>query len=121
MIRCIYDECQYPDCDFTCEKDRDDIIKMLQERRDELLLERQSLVASILSVEKAARDACRGYGFRDNEYEACAKVCQFGYVDCIHNPEYLRRHHPEYWIKLGMPTECEDCSDERCAYDDEDK
>ena len=121
MIRCIHNECQYPDCDFTCEMDRDDIIKMLQERRDDLLsqIEKSRILLSV--VESAARSACMSLQGSCNEYEACAKVCQFGYVDCIHNPEYLRRHHPEYWIKIGMPTECEDCSDERCAYDDEDK
>ena len=56
--------------------------------------------------------------FNTDEVRACEKVCLHGYDDCIHNPEYLRRYHPEYWVELGMPTEC---NPNECYYDDEDK
>ena len=118
MIRCIYDECQYPDCDFTCEKDRDDIIKMLQERRDELLAERQVWRNHLSKVESAVHSMDFAVRFNTDEVRTCEKTCLHGYDDCIHNPEYLRRHHPEYWIKIGMPTECDP---NECFYDDEDK
>lgn len=118
MIRCIYDECQYPDCDFTCEKDRDDIIKMLQERRDELLAERQVWRNHLSKVESAVHSMDFVVRFNTDEVRTCEKTCLHGYDDCIHNPEYLRRYHPEYWIKIGMPTECDP---NECFYDDEDK
>lgn len=119
MIRCIHNKCKYPNCDFTCEKDRDDIIKMLQKQIEELLEDRETLRGILWNLYK---DAGRigEYLSPEREFDnACAEVCAHGYTDCIHNPEYLRRYHPEYWVELGMPTECK--NDEYCYYDDEDK
>ena len=64
--------------------------------------------------------------FLPEDYEI---TCPFGYGDCISDPAYIRRWHPEWWIELGRPTQCScgytyaeaeqmgDCP----YYDDEDK
>ena len=121
MIKCVHPKCKYPRCDFTCGLNSNDIIKMLQKRIDELLEVRETLRGKLWNLyEDAGR--LGDYLSPDREFNnACAKACKFGYIGCIHNPEYLRRYYPEYWVEIGMPTECEECIDERCVYDDEDK
>ncbi len=122
MIRCIHTKCKYPDCDFTCEMDRDDIIKMLQEQIESLLVDRETLRGVLWNLYK---DAGRIGEYLSPEREfnsACIQACKFGYVDCIHNPEYLRKYHTKWWVELGMPTECRsDCTEDNFCYDDEDK
>ena len=119
MVRCRYDDCRYPDCEFTCKKDRDEIILMLQERIKELNEDRRKMFQDITTLMSGLNRLTRGLpqSYMD-EYAACAKVCLHGYCDCVNNPEYLRRHHTEYWIEEGMPTECDP---NECYYDDEDK
>lgn len=119
MVKCIHTKCQYPKCDRTCGLGSNSIIKMLQEQIEELLVERALLRGKLYNIYNESRQIHEYLNPENNFNEACAKVCAHGYTDCIHNPEYLRRYHPEYWVELGMPTECK--NDEYCYYDDEDK
>jgi hypothetical protein len=41
-------------------------------------------------------------------------------MDCVYDPAYLKEYCTEWWIKLGMPTSCENCKNGE-KYDDEDK
>lgn len=56
--------------------------------------------------------------FTREEYVACVRICLYGHTDCINNPEYLRRYYPDYWKKIGMPTEC---IKSECTYNNENK
>lgn len=46
--------------------------------------------------------------------------CKYGCNDCVNDPAYIKTIHPEWYEKLGAPTDCPDCDDMSC-YDDEDK
>lgn len=129
MIKCIYNECQWPECDKTCgmvpigdyvvgSSAEEQLIHHLQERIAELLVDREGTRAMLYEVERIVKQTTRQCDWGYDEDEACAKVCLYGYTDCIRNPEYLRRHHKEWWKELGMPTRC---TEENCYYDDEDK
>lgn len=113
MIKCIYDECQWPECNKTCGMEPEELIYHLQARINELLKEREE-------IRDFFRQAMvKGAQWLERNYDidvACARVCKHGYTDCVYNPEYMRRFYPECWIEDGMPTECEDCH-----YDNEDK
>lgn len=127
MIKCVHDECKWPECDKTCgfvptgdyvigSSAEERLIYHLQERIAELLAEREGTRAMLHEVERVVRQTTRQCSWGYDEDEACSKVCKYGYTDCVNNPEYMRRFHPECWIEDGMPTECEECH-----YDDEDK
>ena len=118
MIRCEFNECRYPECNFTCEMDTDDIILMLEQRIAELLQEKEETRKMLRELRISTNRLANSLSAQCDEDVACAKACLHGYTDCIHNPEYLRRWHTDYWKKLGMPTSCDP---NECYYDDEDK
>ena len=124
MLKCKYNEdCSlYPHCGHTCGVPVEELLRMKSQR--------------IRDMEHVVNDLV-GYQVRLME-QALYKVkdltrkpdyipsCPYGYMDCVSDPAYIRKYNPEWWEKLGMPTECsqakyyeEDCS---CQwYDDEDK
>lgn len=127
MIKCIHNECQWPECDKTCglvptgdyavgSSLEEGLIYHLQGRIADLLAEREETRALVFEVNRVAKLAARECSWDYDEVKACVKVCKHGYADCVNNPEYMRRYHTECWIEDGMPTECEEC-----YYDDEDK
>lgn len=126
MIKCLYDEnCagHYPECKSTCgmtmtelafrkdEQIRELKRQMISVRRDQLLL-----------IEKTVHTARKML-----EPEYYTPTCPCGCDDCVMDPAYIRDTHPEWWVELGMPTECDmyEVSDDGeiycCHYDDEDK
>lgn len=134
MIKCIYDECQWPKCDKTCGMvppgdypfgvcHEEKLIYHLQQRISKLNAELRNLrldaVALNNVINKNLLRIINPLTNLDAEFECrCAETCLHGYIDCVHNPEYIRRNYPEWWIELGMPIFCDP---EKCCYDDEDK
>ena len=132
MIRCIYDECQWPNCDKTCGlTPAEDYV--LGDCKEEALIfhlqdEIKALSEKIDAIDKhlgstlfLINQAYHSIPEKTTRYDKCAEVCKFGYGDCIYNPMYIKMTYPDWWVELGMPTECADCNDENCRYDDEDK
>ena len=131
MIKCIHDECRWPECDKTCglvpsgdyavgSSAEEKLIYHLQHRNDELLAEIAELRQRMTSIQIALDKICRGFNTPIDKVKRLSKACKFGYVECIHNPEYIRRNYPDWWIELGMPIDCPNC-EEGDYYDDEDK
>ena len=126
MIKCIHDECCWPECDKTCgfalpsneHAPEATLIYYLQERISELLAENKELRQKFTAAKMIVRSLDKALWIPTEEEIAYEKVCLHGWVDCVHNPEYIRRNYPEWWVELGMPTEC---TEESCYYDDEDK
>lgn len=129
MIRCVYNECQWPNCDKTCgmvpEGDyavgscaEEALIYHLQKRIEELKNTVWNMRLGVSRIRQDAGQFLNAYHPEPTEYQACSMVCPFGEGDCIHNPEYIRRHYPNWWVELGMPTTCDPNA---CRYDDEDK
>jgi hypothetical protein len=59
-------------------------------------------------------------------------TCKFGYTNCVNDPGYIYATDPEYYKELYGDMDfrkaardpehgCNDCTRERCQYDDEDK
>ena len=141
MIKCIHDECRWPECDKTCglvpkeeihvvgSSAEEGLIYHLQGRIAELKAElagcyniMDDIRITLNSTKKAfiAIDTTRKALNISSHWDDYPRVCKFGYSDCIHDPGYLRKHCFEWWKELGMPTTCEHCSDGE-EYDDEDK
>lgn len=129
MIKCIHDECCWPECDKTCgltptgnyeagSSAEESPIHHLQCRIDELLAANEEFRQKTMAAKMIVRSLEKSLWIPTEEEVAYEKVCLHGWVDCIHNPEYIRRNYPEWWVELGMPTEC---TEESCYYDDEDK
>lgn len=77
-------------------------------------------VSTLIMTERELKDLVVGnpQPCGDNDYYE--PTCPFGNDDCICDPAYITAHYPEWYKKLGSPTECKDCiNGER--YDDEDK
>lgn len=62
--------------------------------------------------------------------EDCGEVdfegkCPLGHFDCICQPSYIKKNHPEWYKELGNPKECQDMELDQSGaclwYDDEDK
>lgn len=131
MLKCIYNECRWPDCKRTCglvpeSKDytpdssaEKNLIYHLQNRISELKVEVQKYHAAI---EDAMEESIASIGHLKRAlttptyYDDYPRACKLGYDDCIHDPGYLRKYCFEWWKELGMPITCE-----HCEYDDEDK
>lgn len=130
MIKCVYDECQWPECDKTCglaptgdyeagSSAEERLIYHLQHRVDELLAENAELRQKFEVARSCVRQINNIY-IPNHIEKRLVKGCKFGYEDCIHNPEYIRYHYPDWWVELGMPVDCPNCNEDNC-YDDEDK
>lgn len=131
MLKCIYNECRWPDCKRTCglvpeSKDythdssaEENLIYHLQNRISELRVELQKCHAA---MEDAMEEAFASIGHikraltTPTYHDDYPRACKLGYDDCIHDPGYLRKYCFEWWKELGMPITCE-----HCEYDDEDK
>lgn len=125
MVKCVHNECQWPECDKTCglvptgdyeagSSAEEGLIYHLQHRVDELLAANSNLKSQIKSVKNIVYSMDKALYLPTEEEIACAKVCLYKHSDCIYNPEYLRRHYTKAWIRMGMPTECKE---ESCYYD----
>ena len=132
MLKCVYSECRWPDCDKTCglvpeSKDYNpdasaekDLICHLQNRISELSVELQECHMAMedarLNIEHIKRTLVT-----PSYYDDYPRTCKFGYNHCIHDPGYIKKYCKEWWIELGMPTTCDEyCKLGEC-YDDEDK
>ena len=132
MIKCIHDECQWPECDKTCglvpsgdytvgSSAEEKLIYHLQHRNDELLAEISELRQVMTSTKIALDKIYRGFNAPlTDKVKRLSKGCKFGYIECIYNPEYIRYNDPDWWVDLGMPIDCPDCKEGE-LYDDEDK
>lgn len=135
MIKCIHDQCRWPECDKTCglvptgdyvagSCAEEGLIAHLQEeierlhgafREQKLYLQNARFSCMELSkrlnyAHEVLFDSVNGY----------VPTCPHGYSDCVCDPAYIRRYHPDWWKDLGMPTSCENCPNGE-GYDDEDK
>ena len=62
-------------------------------------------------------------------FSAYTPVCHLGYCNCVGDPAYILRYHPDWYREMWgdiTPEEagqigCADCTEENCKYDDEDK
>lgn len=132
MLKCIYNECRWPDCDKTCglvpeSKDytpessaEKGLICYLQNRISKLKVELQECYTAMEDARLDIEHIKRVLVTPSYYYDDYPRVCKFGYSDCIHDPGYLRKHCFEWWKELGMPITCEHCSEGE-GYDDEDK
>lgn len=131
MLKCIYNECRWPDCKRTCglvpeSKDYTPdssaekyLIGHLQNRISELRVEIQKCHAAMGDAMEDARmsiEHIKRALTTPTYYDDYPRACKLGYDDCIHDPGYLRKYCFEWWKELGMPITCE-----HCEYDDEDK
>ena len=133
MIKCIYDQCQWPECDKTCglvptgdyvagSCAEEKLIAHLQGRIEDLMdtLKASQLYASslLLSLSQVTRQVQDFKAFVDTD--SYVPTCPHGCCDCVYDPAYIRKHYPDWWKDLGMPTSCENCPNGE-RYDDEDK
>ena len=131
MIKCIHEECRWPECDKTCglvpaEKNypvgaslEEGLIYHLQGRIGELKAELAECHRLMSQVRINARQIDRAL-IMPPSYDNYERACKYGYVDCVCDPGYIRKHHLEWWKDLGMPTTCDECEN-GSEYDDEDK
>lgn len=124
MIKCDKNICEYPDCGKTCGMSELELIKYLQQQVRDAHVDLHWAESALYSVRAQVARVHHEIKNLLPDYEP---VCPCGCSDCVLDPAYIRWSHPEWWKKLGMPTEC-DCweKDEDgniCCnhYDDEDK
>ena len=63
---------------------------------------------------------------RTSKYMAYKPLCPRGFTDCVNDPAYIKYVNPKWYRELygdKTPEEVvkENCTEERCYYDDEDK
>ena len=131
MIKCIYEECRWPECDKTCglvptEKNysvgvslEESLIYHLQGRISELKAELAECHQLMAQARINAHQIDKAL-IVPSSYDNYERVCKYGYMDCVCDPGYIRKHHLEWWKDLGMPITCDECKD-GSGYDDEDK
>lgn len=121
MLRCKFDKCIYPNCERDCGMDE---TKLIQHLSSELETVKRELADLRLDVRLTANDLATKLS-RRTVTQPYKPTCVLGYTDCIYDPAYIRAHHRDWWIELGMPTSCSHTSEMEegwCrAYDDEDK
>ena len=133
MLKCIHDECCWPNCDKTCglvpkekihvvgSSAEEGLIYHLQGRVAELKAELTEC-RNIINDTRVILDTMRPALITTSSWDDYERACKHGYADCIHDPGYLKKHHNKWWIELSMPTNCDDCDCEHGeCYDDEDK
>lgn len=133
MIKCIYEHCQWPECDKTCgmvptgdyvvgSSAEEKLIYYLQDELAKLRIRLYQMGNKINGIYDAQyRLRCR----IDDVMEECQEdeytpSCPHGFVDCVCDPAYIRYYYPDWWVELGMPIKCTDCEGGE-RYDDEDK
>ena len=133
MIKCIYKQCRWPECDKTCgmvptgdyvagSSAEEKLIYHLQDELAKLhthLYQVRNKINNIYDAQRKLRqqiDDAASECFED-EY---TPSCPHGLVDCVYDPAYIRCYATDWWIKLGMPIECTQCENGE-RYDDEDK
>jgi hypothetical protein len=124
MLKCKFEHCQYPNCDGEdCEVPIGGLLAyMCAELAHQREIPEQMFRKAMASPVGSLRDELSR--FLPPEYET---ACPYGYLDCISDPAYIRKYHPQWWIELGRPTICEcgqrlfDKGKECRYYDDEDK
>lgn len=131
MIKCIYEECQWPECEKTCglvpaEENypvgaslEEGLIYHLQGRIGELKAEIAECHRLMTQARINARQIDRAL-ITPTDFDNYPRACKYGYLDCVCDPGYIRKHYPDWWKDLGMPTTCDECKD-GSGYDDEDK
>ena len=131
MLRCKYDECQWPECEKTCglvpaEENypvgaslEEGLIYHLQGRIGELKAEIAECHRLMTQARIDARQIERAL-MTSTDFDNYTRVCKYGYHDCVCDPGYIRKHYPDWWEELGMPITCDECKD-GSGYDDEDK
>ena len=131
MIKCIHEECCWPECEKTCglvpaEENypvgaslEEGLIYHLQGRIGELKAELQNTRKMIRDWYSASHELIHKINL-PSSYDNYERACKYGYRDCVCDPGYIRKHHPDWWKDLGMPTTCDECED-GSGYDDEDK
>lgn len=135
MIKCIHDECCWPNCDKTCglvssdSSAEEGLIYHLQARIAELKAESTEWYNIIDDTRLTLNDAKNALISIDTTRKALnifshwkhyERTCKFNHEDCVYDPGYLKKYNNKRWIELGMPTTCDDCDCGEC-YDDEDK
>ena len=131
MIKCIHEECCWPECNKTCglvpaEENypvgaslEEGLIYHLQERISELKTELAECHRLMTQARMNARQIDRAL-ITPSSFDDYPRACKYGYHDCVCDPGYIRKHYPDWWKDLGMPTTCDECEDGD-GYDDEDK
>ena len=124
MLKCKFEHCQYPNCDGeNCGASAEELLALMcAELAEARKVPGQMYLAAINSTIDTMRSRLKKF-----IPEPYIPVCPYGAVDCISDPAYIRKYHPEWWIELGRPTCCS-CGQELfdqgkdCPYyDDEDK
>ena len=112
MIKCIYDQCQWPECDKTCGLVPTGDYAVGSCAEEGLIYYLQSELAKITTKASAVNVYLNRIKINANDahdilveplYE---RTCPYGYHDCVYDPGYLRKYHKEDWIANGMPVSC---------------
>lgn len=113
MLKCKYNDCRWPECEKTCglvppgdyavgSCPEEGLIYELQRRIEQLQCD--AVTARVYANRLRGNlnmllDAIPS----SSDYE---RVCPYEYMDCVYDPGYLRKYHPETWEKMGMPITC---------------
>lgn len=131
MLKCIHDQCQWPECDKTCGLVPTGGYIAGSSAEEKLILHLQNEIAELLAtldstkfhLGRAINNICSELTIIESDLPAINEYipsCPHGYCDCVYDPAYIRKHYPDWWKDLGMPTSCKNCPDGE-RYDDEDK
>lgn len=126
MLKCKHEHCQYPNCDGeNCGIPTENMLAIMCAENGMLRAKIQNIYSEVAHA--PLRQALHKLSQMTAKEEEI--TCPFGYENCISDPAYIRRCHPEWWIELGRPTECSCHYSQQEAdamggcpyYDDEDK
>lgn len=113
MRKCLYEKCQFPNCERTCGLSLEELIVSLQSEIQKLTSERKTMLLYFTNINQYSKLSMDKFNTYENEMR---EHCKEGYCDCVNNPWYLRKFHSDYWKEIGMPTKCAEC-----YYENEDK
>lgn len=133
MIKCIHDQCQWPECDKTCglvptgdyvagSCAEEGLIAHLQQTIQDMHLSLNETRLLVLNCRLSLQGATKSLQSIAEHMapDNYVPTCLHGYCDCVYDPAYIRKYHLDWWIDLGMPTSCKNCPNGE-RYDDEDK
>ena len=97
MLKCKYELCKYPNCPdeelFNCGANEDTIITTVIQEREHYKRQAEELYSALRRITEIAKfNAKFPIEPPPDEY-----ACPFCYEECINNPVYVRRYHPETW------------------------
>lgn len=124
MLKCLYNECRWPECDKTCGLVPPGDYAVGSCPEEGLIYHLQNEVARMKNIILTTRIHASRINTNALEIlKSCPAVdtyertCPYGYQDCVYDPGYLRAFYPEEWVEDGMPTTCgESCGGKDGGY-----